>query len=288
MVNISQIRRLATREDADHIHKALGVAVLCHLVYRMNYIIKYGDSGLLGSPLTPTWMAFHALLHVSSFQFALPAKRNMVYNVIWPEFRLHSMIFAYRSIVNILALWYGVQWTRGLVVLGTMAAADIVTCFWGQHTTMRGNPYARDTPASFVTWHNRFYSMSQFGATMAIMFRGVDSAFMALLPIQTAPFLMTLVKKGIINQTEWHIWYTLGLLANWVHALFGKGNDGNLLANWQYALVFISATIARLYFRINKYIIWSAAWLLSILALKKLDDGGIYTKIPMKNLTQYE
>lgn len=281
MVNPSQVRRLVTHEDRGHFHKILGALVLGHMAYRLNFIIKLGDSGLLHSRYTPIWMAIHALLHISSFQFKLPNKRNLVYNIIWSEFRLHSLIFAWRSIINIMALWCGIQWARGPLVLATMSSADIVTHFLGQSTTMRSNPYARGTSSEFIKWHNRFYSMSQFGATMAIMFRGADSAFMALLPIQTAPFLMTLVKKGVINQTEWHIWYTLGLLTNWVHALAGKGNDGNLLTSGQYMAVFITATIARLVFKVNKYVIWSAAWLVSLNSLQKFDYGRIDAKVPM-------
>lgn len=261
MVNLGQVRRLATHEDRTHFHKILGIMVLGHLAYRVNLITRRGDSGLLTSPWTPWWMAVHALLHVSSFQFKLPRKRNMTYNIIWSEFRLHSLIFAWRSIINIMCLWSGVQWARGPLVIGAMAAADTVTHFCGQATTMRGNPYASGTSAEFITWHNRFYSMSQFGATMAIMFRGADSAFMALLPIQTAPFLMTLVKKGILTQTEWHIWYTLGLLSNWIHALVGTGTDGNLLSTSQYMCLFFTATAARLYFRVPKYLIWGPMWL---------------------------
>lgn len=261
MVNIGQVRRLATHEDRTHGHKILGAMVLGHIAYRVNLIIRRGDSGLLASPWTPWWMAIHALLHVSSFQFKLPSKRNMTYNIIWSEFRLHSLIFAWRSIINIMCLWSGIQWFRGPLVIGTMAAADAVTHFCGQATTMRGNPYASGTSAEFITWHNRFYSMSQFGATMAIMFRGVDSAFMALLPIQTAPFLMTLVKKGILTQTEWHIWYTLGLLSNWIHALAGTGTDGNLLSTAQYMGLFLTATVARLRFRVPKYLIWGSMWI---------------------------
>lgn len=267
MVVTSQIHRLFTHEDRHimHMHKTLGALVLGHIFYRMNLIIKFGDSGLATSPWTPFWMVIHALLHVSSFQFRLPEKRNRTYNIIWPEFRLHSMIFAYRSILSVLLMWMGGYWNhalRGPLVLGTMAAADAVSEWYGQDTTMRANPYPAGTSQEFIVWHNRFYSMSQFGATMAIMFRGADSAFLALLPIQTAPFLMTLVKKGILNQAEWHIWYTVALLTNWIHALAGKGTDGNAVSTLTYMTIFFSATAARLHYRVNKYAIWGGIWAL--------------------------
>lgn len=270
MVKISQVHRLVTHEDRHimHMHKILGVLVLGHIFYRMNLIFKLDVSGLATSYWTPFWMGIHALLHVSSFQFRLPEKRNRVYNIIWPEFRLHSMIFAYRSIITVLLTWMGGPWNhalRGPLVLGTMAAADAVTRWYGQDTTMRGNPYPSGTSEKFIVWHNRFYSMSQFGATTAIMFRGADSAFMALLPIQTAPFLMTLVKKGVLNQAEWHIWYTIALLTNVVHVMFGKGTDGNTVSTFVYMSVFFGTSIARLGFRVNKYVIWTTVWGLKVL-----------------------
>jgi hypothetical protein len=153
-----------------------------------------------------------------------------------------------------------------------MAAADAVTEWYGQDTTMRANPYPTGTSKEFILWHNRFYSASQFGATMAIMFRGADSAFLALLPIQTAPFLMTLVKKGILNQAEWHIWYTVALLTNWIHALVGRGNDANTVSTLTYMTIFFGATIARLHYRVNKYAIWATVWGLKALKFDQTTD----------------
>jgi hypothetical protein len=144
-----------------------------------------------------------------------------------------------------------------------MIAADGVSKLYGQDTTMRANPYPVGTSPNFIVWHNRFYSASQFGASIAIMFRGADSAFLALLPIQTAPFLMTLVKKGVLNQAEWHIWYTIALLTNWIHALACKGNDGNVVSTLTYMTIFFSATTARLYYKVNKYAIWGVIWIIN-------------------------
>ena len=263
MVNIGQAHRLVTHEDRVLTHKIMGSLVLGHIGYRINLILKLGDSGLGTSAWTPFWMVLHALLHVSSFQFKIPAKRNRTYNIIWPEVRLHSMIFAYRSIIAVMLTWFGGYWNhalRGPLVIGTIFAADAVTDKFGQDTTMRGNPYPVGTSQTFITWHNLFYSASQFGATMGIMFRGADSAFLALLPIQTAPFFMTLVKKGILTQGEWHVLYTLTLLTNWIHALTGKGTDGNTVSTFVYMSTFFVATAARLKWRVNKYTIWAGVW----------------------------
>lgn len=264
MVVTSQVHRLFTREDRHimHMHKTLGALVLGHIFYRMNLMMKLGESGLATSYWTPFWMVIHALLHVSSFQFRLPEKRNRTYNIIWPEFRLHSMIFAYRSILAVMLTWFGNQSLRGPLVLGTMVAADLVTTWCGQDATMRANPYPAGTSPEFITWHNRFYSASQVGATMIVMFKGADSAFLTLLPIQTAPFLMTLVKKGILNQAEWHAWYTIALLVNWVNPIFENARGGNTVSTLAYLAILVAATMARLRYRINKYAIWGTVWAL--------------------------
>lgn len=288
VVRWAQTRRLFTREDGRflHLHKILGVVVLAHFAYRLALWLRYGSMGLDdGDVERDRWTllalyAAHALLHVSSFEFHLPARRNTRYNVIWPEMRWHTMIFAYRSLAVLMMHWAGVAllppllrssggaaqaaaawWAsvhpgaaaaiaatvRGGVVLATMVAADSVTESYrrrmrqeqmlrggGSDTTeevpltmkaetsmtMRANPYPAYLPAACTRAHNLFYSTSQVLATLNIVTAAsMDRVFLLLLPIQTAPFCMTLVKKGVITQAGWHLYYTLALLANYALAL---------------------------------------------------------------------
>ena len=75
---------------------------------------------------------------------------------------------------------------------------------------------------------------------------------MILLPIQTAPLGMTLVKKGIITQAGWHLWYTLALLMNYVHGYFVV-HEVSRHMYWSCALGF---AFLRFRYRVNKYILW--------------------------------
>jgi len=279
-INIDQVHRLFTHEDAAffHAHKILGVLVLGHFLYRMFLVWTFGHM-FFGPDLgTLIWIIVHASLHITSFQFIIPKRRNRVYNIIWPEMRWHTAIFAWRSLALMLAMWLtwrGVihvstldLWFRGPLVLMTMVCADVATFVHGTNTitTMRDNPYPRYANPTFVTWHNMFYSASQVLATLNILTgTRMEVPFMILLPIQTAPLGMTLVKKGIITQAGWHLWYTLALLANYIHAFvlepWTAAADVPRLLYWSLFFVF---SVLRFKYRVNKYILWTGCSIIII------------------------
>jgi len=286
-VNVHQTHRLVTHEDGRylHAHKLLGVSVLGHFAYRLWYWWTHGpDVGLGlddGSWATLALLMMHLSLHASSFQFALPARRNLAYNVIWPEMRWHSAFFAGRSIVVLLAMWLqrngvigeeAAYACRGLSVLLTMVLADVVTHFFKKpgaggrganatSSTIRDNPY----PAWVPRWCRHVvaltYSTAQVFGTLMVLFRTEGAVFWTLLPIQTAPLLITLVKKGIIAPAGWHLWYSLAILVNY---FFHPVYDGDARLMMVGNLVHAAAVIAVLRFglRVNKYLLWSGvfAW----------------------------
>ena len=272
LIDLDQMHRLFTHEDAAffHAHKILGVMVLGHFWYRLILVWKYGHMFFGPDPSTLFWIIVHASLHVTSFQFNIPKRRNRVYNIIWPEMRWHTAIFAWRSLALMLAMWLaergvvhasilGAVVFRGALVLITMACADVATFVHGtntiQSTTMRGNPYPRYASPAFITWNNLFYSASQVLATLNILSKTkMEVPFMILLPIQTAPLGMTLVKKGIITQAGWHLGYTLALLTNYVHAFINPGTQ--LIPRYMYWSVFMGFSLLRFRYRVNKYILW--------------------------------
>ena len=275
LLNVTQLHRLVTREDGVyfHVHKILGVLVLGHFVFRGIKWINTRNMGFDSSLDTLGWIAVHMLLHVSSFQFALPQRRIKTYNIIWPEFRLHSMIFAYRSLITMLIVWLKLSLRisvvtevvlRGLLVLVTMALADTVTKHFrakglvdSTETTMRTNPYPQWFPINWIKYHNLFYSASQVLATMqCLTSRDIASPFVLLVAIQTAPFCMTLVKKGIIDQTGWHVYYTAALGVSYLYGKFGAGL-GCFIPRWLYWAVSITIMFGRFQLNINKYLLWT-------------------------------
>jgi hypothetical protein len=142
-----------------------------------------------------------------------------------------------------------------------MLAADTVTDYYKKHghvdsTTMRGNPYPKWTPQWYVKYHNLFYSMSQVFATLNILYyREMGRLFIILLPIQTAPFCMTLVKKGIIDQFAWHFYYTSVLLVNFVYGAL-EPLPNPIVPAWFYWATAISFMVLRFGFGYNKYLLW--------------------------------
>lgn len=402
-----QMRRLFTHEDArfGHAHKILGVAVLLHFAYRTFLWLVRGDMGLdganeAGNKTLLVLYFVHAALHVTSFQFHVPDRRNTRYNIIWPEMRLHTMLFAYRSLCVLLLHWLVRTWfvalvddgaaadrdgtireashasrtcpawdlvpkdaviavvanysfsvpgvrerltsfvssayeawdarsiiallckgtvvARGAIVLLTMALADRVTIHYRERAvetaeqrkreekavsaaapapsspstdysfypqlrdtsrktsmTMRNNPYPFYVAQSFAKALNLFYSTSQVLATLNVLTSPtMDKVFLTLLPIQTAPLLMTLQKKGVITQAGWHLYYTAALLSNYALAITTRTHakllasdvlvhpvdvvlyGGALPRNVYISLAVLFATL-RFKFGYDKYVLWA-------------------------------
>ena len=261
---MSIVKKLFTKEDAHyfHMHKTLGMFCLCNFVYRLfNFALK-SDHTLgfkIGAPSYVFNICMHAFLHVSSFQFILSPRRNAVYNIIWPEMRWHSLLFAYRSLL--IMMLFNIQRyfifgiSRFVVVIGTMILADVVTHLLppsNNTTTMRGNPYPTDTDKRIIYAINLFYSVGQVFATLHMLFApSPDYIFLTLIPIQTAPFGMTLQRKGLISQFGWHVFYIGAILSNYLYSIVNI-YDPELM--WMYMLLFC---ILRFRFRCNKYILWT-------------------------------
>ena len=275
LLNFSQLHRLVTREDGVyfHVHKILGALVLGHFVFRGFEWIRDGKLGFDESLDTFGWIAVHMLLHVSSFQFSIPQKRIKTYNIIWPEFRFHSLIFAYRSLLTMIVMLLSGKGilslmsqviARGCIVLITIFLADIVTNHFqirglveSTETTMRTNPYPPWFPSGLIKYHNTFYSASQVLATMqCLTSRDIAFPFVLLVAIQTAPFCMTLVKKGVIDQTGWHVYYTLALSVSYLYGIFGP-RLGTFIPRMLYWTISFGIMIARFQFHINKYFLWT-------------------------------
>jgi hypothetical protein len=175
---------------------------------------------------------------------------------------------------------------RYAIVVATMAAADAATrAYQGDvgdregdegregrgvsSRTMRGNPYPPGYPEAARVATNLFYSFSQVGATLGILTsRNVGTAFLMLLPIQLAPLLMTLVKKGIMRQGGWHLWYALALLLNYVYSAYSETSacasvSATAASFSATAVVPLAFSILRFGFGVDKYLLWTATFFLS-------------------------
>ena len=97
---------LVTRDDPMHMHKLLGLFCFLHALYRFAVSFVARDMGFQTDSTTLACVAAHACLSLSSLIFALPKRRIRDGSRIWPQYRLHSIIFACRSLCFMLLVLY--------------------------------------------------------------------------------------------------------------------------------------------------------------------------------------
>lgn len=262
------IRKLFTHEDRKfyHMHKVVGSICLLNFIKHLSSALVYG-SCFFNYSYSYSYLLLlfiHASLHVTSFEFILSNRRNLSYNIIWPEMRWHSLLFAYRSLLIMLLFRYENEirvvfgLSRYLVVIGTMVSADAVSYALPQKKdekelkTMRDNPYPKGTSEYVIKAINLFYSISQVFATLHMLFAPTpDYIYLTLIPIQTAPFGMTLQRKGIITQFGWHAFYIFAILTNYIYSAI---NIYEPVMSWTFMIFF---AVCRFKLNMNKYVLWT-------------------------------
>lgn len=211
-MSFENIPKLITKEDHYHLHKTLGILSLGHFAYRFYHLI-HGSMNFT-TTYDISYLGLHFLLSSTSLNFKIPLTRNQAGPMIYPEFRLHNILFSYRSILCTLFFYYEFSILYNILTCYfTMLCADIVTLYYKDGTTMRNMKFDSSMSENAKKEITAFNSRMQLYATM-YMLGNVDSAFSPLFAIQFASFLMTLVRKNIIKNNHWHILYGLSLMAN--------------------------------------------------------------------------
>jgi hypothetical protein len=280
-INVANVPKLITKEDGNyfHFHKILGVLSLLHYGYRVRNLILTGSMKFDGSLFTLACIGLHTVLSGSSFIFHISNTRIRGAPMIYPEFRLHSIIFAYRSLLVMLLQWICLRYDvvfplylRGGVVILTMVLADMVTrAHKDQGTTMRAMPFPEYASTLVRDNLNLFYSVSQIFATGQVIF-GVhmDEVFAVVFPIQIAALLMTCVRKSIISAAAWHNFYALSLLSNYVVSpIVGYMTP---VLDYKGGGFFFPCTAAVIALRfgplgLDKYVIWTVVAVLHLYAI---------------------
>lgn len=252
-MSLENIYKLVTREDGFHIHKTLGMVCLCNFIYRYSMLWMYGTMDL-NNPLGLLSVLLHGLLSMSSLMFHIPEDRNPLSPMIYPEFRLHSIVFALRSVLCSICHYYSLP-LQPLICMGAMVAADTVSRYTNHQnqngrtiSNMPFDPVISEQGKRQVVHMNR---CMQIGATL-YMLGSMDSSFSPLFGIQMAAFLMTLVRKSIITANMWHICYALSL---WINIL--------LIQSLSLRFILFQITMYNLYtlcffkWNTNKYVNWT-------------------------------
>jgi len=261
---ILRIKKLVTHEDSSyfHFHKLLGILSLFHFIYRY-YLLFSTGSFQINTQTDINLLLLHAVLSGSSMIFKIPNKRNMSSPMIYPEFRLHSILFAYRSIICCYFHYYHFsKFSPIYICFLTMFGADMVTYHYRNdndiHSTMRNMPF----PDSIINENQKkitfFNSSMQIGATI-FMLKNIDTAFAPLCAIQLAAFLMTLVRKNIIKARDWHLIYSILLIVNF--CVYYNSSMGSILRD---ASLVLLCKYSRFRNQYNKYICWYIVFFLYI------------------------
>lgn len=254
MFQLQNIYKLFTKEDEYHVHKFLGGFCLLNFIYRFYNLLSCGTM-FLDNSVGLYSILLHGLLSISSLQFHISNTRNPSKPMIYPEFRMHSILFGLRSVIVCLLYYYHYNYKY---IIATSYSVLFLSDFITKHynidykngNTMRNMPFEKDIREEKKQQITRMHSIMQIGATI-FMLGNINSAFSPLFAIQTAAFLMTLVRKSIITTNTWHLLYSAGLFANYL--LFPTFSPGFLLF---IALVLFFHEKVVFFYKINKYLAW--------------------------------
>lgn len=216
MIRLHNSHKLATKEDPYHIHKTLGTICLVNYGYRYYLLFTKGTMDL-NNPFAAYLVIAHAALSCTSMIFHIPKIRNKTGPMIYPEARVHSILFALRSVVCFFLTYYQYPIAyRFAACYATMYFADVATSRYNtdtDNTTMRNMPLDNQISEDDRRQIIQMQSSQQIAATL-FMLGNLDSCFSPMFAIQIAAFLMTLVRKNIIHSTMWHLFYNISLWIN--------------------------------------------------------------------------
>jgi hypothetical protein len=274
---------LFTNHDKYHIHKILGFGCLFNYLLRIYWLIVYGSMFIytdyrssLAIPIT------HLTLSLSSFIFHVPQVRLNSKIIIWKELQLHNIIFTSRScIIMIYSLicnkndintehYYLYHLGKFLIIIMHHLLADYITLKYNVNdkTTTRDINW-ENIPDNIKKNVKIYYAICQILAINALLLTEndnsgsgiIESAFLIMFPIQLSTFLMTLVRKSIISNISWHIFYTLSLLSPFLITI-----NANVKNELEVVDIFLPSLyiIFRLQYDMNKYYLMSHVFILKM------------------------
>ena len=140
----------------------------------------------------------------------IPVKRNFSSPMIWPEFRLHSIVFGLRHVIATLievtdswpkSLWLNILCKTSFVIC-VVLLAKLISHLYGDANlrTTNAMPYPPFISKEKQEGIKYNYRIAQFYATVHAVIGDSTCAYAPLFGIQAAPFLMTLVRRILFQQ----------------------------------------------------------------------------------------
>lgn len=253
---------LLTHHDKFHIHAIFGLLSLINFIYRWIMIFYKGNAFYNDTTNTATVSTLlHLGLPLTSFLLPIPEKRNYTAPMIWKEFRLHSLTFASRHVISCLIILHEKDtfYSQLLIVQVILLSASLITDKYGSHNNRTTNtmPYPQNINQKERNDTKLLYAYAQFFATAFIFADDISVSYIPLLGIQTAPFLMTLVRKGKITSRIYHMVYAWSLLlaipATTSIIIYRPYLSSNIMMCFTIGYI---VKQLRLYFSLDKHILW--------------------------------
>ena len=253
-------RGLFTHEDTMNIHKMLGLPCLAHFIYRTLLVPfqPFDDMGFQASRLTAVMFIWHFGLSVSSLIFRIPKVRIKEGSRIWPEFRLHSIVFACRSLACLGIVWAErrlslepMYCANALVVMATLVAADVASASVEHHSnTIRD----LDTSAAYKF----VFTFMQFLGTCGCLvgLRAFAGQFVIVFIIQTYAFTLTLRRKNLVSHRQTVFIYSYQLTLGSAVAQIEIYQQGGMQALCMFPALAALAMLLRVGAGLSKYAVW--------------------------------
>lgn len=281
-------KKLATREDPEHLHKTLGLLSIVSYLYRYFHVFpRAGNLGFEGGYLDWATMLLHLALSSSSLIFHVLKKRIISRPmVIWEEYRLHAIVFTFRCMSVYLFGYFAPlsgthyqHFALPTLVLAHHLVVDEITRRYGNKDSTTVRVKGNSSPALRLSM--LFYSMYQFIALASVLTpheRLMDLGFNALIAVQSSAFLMTCYRKGLIHWYSHAFWYSACLCVSTYHFWVLRPDP-------VFFLRILVVFILRTQMRMNKYFLWTV---FAIVAFEPtsavLSDrlSHIYARLPGK------
>ena len=258
-------RGLFTHEDKGNMHKVFGLPCLVHIMFRLASVPfrPFDDMGFRATPLTAVLLMWHLMLSLTSLIFRIPKVRIREGSRIWPEFRLHSIVFACRSLACLTILWLERRydphgepryWANVAVVFATLISADLATASVdpaSRSNTIRG----LDTTAAY-----KFaFSFMQFLGTCGCLvgLRAFGGQFAIVFIIQTYAFTLTLRRKNLVSHRATVFIYSYQLSIGGAIAQIEIWQAGQWQALFMFPALAAVAMLLRVGCGLNKYLVWA-------------------------------
>ncbi len=269
---------LFTHEDNYNFHKVFGFACMLSYAYRF---AKMGerDMGFAATNGTLASIILHMTLSVSSLIFKIPRKRTLTHYRIWPEYRLHSIVFAWRSLLTMLVVW--VEGRLGLEPMYPLNTVLTLLCFATSDYATRSVGDAASASVrelNFPATIRFLFSTIQFHGTFdhIIAPRRYSTLFVITCIIQVNAFLMTIQRKNLLSSSA--LMGVYGVLL--VLGFSVKVYECNLLGWTQTFATLALANVAALArmsgsrLGANKYVMWALIGVVTNLTRHTYAAGG--------------